>query len=466
MDAGTLLFLLVASVLVCFGGTYPSTSAPILAASLGLFALTRHRAAVFAAPTRGLDAALLTIAAAICLQLVPLPRDVVDTLSPSAAAVGDALVLNSALRSPDAWRPLTLDVKDTLHALATFVSTVLVFWSARGVFTAGGARTFCRRLAWFGGAMSVVALAFRATSPRLLYGVWRPEATNATPFGPYVDRNLFAAWLVMVFLLTAAYVVLELRALPGVRRGFREHVRAAAGSAALPTIVCATVMLTTVALTLSRGAIVGLVSATALILPIVFKRLNISSRGAATAAGVAALVVVAMVPSALVERFQGSLAGSASATARLVIWRETLPIIGDFWFSGTGAGAFEHAMLLYQRSERRVFFNFAHNQYLQVAAEGGVLLGVATLWAVAAFARVAAMRLRCDASQRGWLRLGGSAAVVAVAVHGIWDFPIQMPGNALLFAIAAAIVVAPTPGAHAPVRRHAPRTTPPTRRLA
>ena len=461
---GALLFVLVASVLVAFGGSYPSATSPILVGSVAVFALTYNATRLFSAPTRALDRALLTVAAGITVQLVPLPRALVDALSPAAGPVRDTLALDTIVRSPDGWQPLTLDVDQTLHALATYLSAVLIFWAARGVFTIGGARVFCRRLAWFAAAMSVVALASRATSPRLLYGVWQPEATNATPFGPYVDRNLFAAWLMIAVFLTGSYVILERRK-DAAHRSFRDHLRAAGASAALPMTVCVAIIAATLALTLSRGAIVGFVAGVAVMLPPAFRRLNVSARAAGITVTIASLLIVATAPAALVERFSGSFDASSSPTGRLVIWRETLRIVRDFWFSGTGAGAFEHAMLVYQQSEQAVFFNFAHNQYLQVAAEGGLLIGLGTLWAAAAFARLASSRVRSDASERYWLRLGGAAAVLGVAVHGLWDFPIQMPGNALLFAVAAALVVAPAPKAHRPTRRQAPLKAPLTSRL-
>jgi hypothetical protein len=42
---------------------------------------------------------------------------------------------------------------------------------------------------------------------------------------------------------------------------------------------------------------------------------------------------------------------------------ETPPIIRDFPLTGTGAGTFPTAMLVYQQSDRRLFFNQAHNHY-------------------------------------------------------------------------------------------------------
>ena len=72
-----------------------------------------------------------------------------------------------------------------------------------------------------------------------------------------------------------------------------------------------------------------------------------------------------------------------------MIWRETLPVVRDVWLAGTGAGTYQKAMMVYQQSERTVYFNQPHNHYLQVAAEGGLLLAGAVSLALAAFARIA-----------------------------------------------------------------------------
>ena len=64
---------------------------------------------------------------------------------------------------------------------------------------------------------------------------------------------------------------------------------------------------------------------------------------------------------------------------RLAVWRETWPIVRDFAVTGVGVGAFERAMLVYQESNRLLFFNHAHNEFLQIVAEGGVPLGIGAL---------------------------------------------------------------------------------------
>ena len=48
-------------------------------------------------------------------------------------------------------------------------------------------------------------------------------------------------------------------------------------------------------------------------------------------------------------------------------------MVSDFWITGVGVGAYERAMTVYQRQPHVFYFNHAHNEYLQLLAEGGVV---------------------------------------------------------------------------------------------
>ena len=118
-----------------------------------------------------------------------------------------------------------------------------------------------------------------------------------------------------------------------------------------------------------------------------------------------------------------------------------MPIVRDFWLTGTGAGTYQRAMFVYQRSSRAVYFNQAHNHYLQVAAEGGVLLVGAVILALAAFLRAARARLTADRSGLFWIRAGAACGLGAVALQSVWETGLVMPANAALAALLAALVV-------------------------
>jgi O-antigen ligase len=125
--------------------------------------------------------------------------------------------------------------------------------------------------------------------------------------------------------------------------------------------------------------------------------------------------------------------------------------VRDFWTTGSGLGTFESAMAFYQQADRSVFFNQAHSEYLQLAAEGGLPLLAAAAGAAAAFIRLAASRLRGDATGVFWIRAGAAAGLAAAALQSVWENGLRIPANALLAAILAAIVV------HEPHNHQTPR---------
>ena len=156
----------------------------------------------------------------------------------------------------------------------------------------------------------------------------------------------------------------------------------------------------------------------------------------------AAVVVVCGLAWADIPALRARVAGAPSGVAnRLTIWRETMPIVRDFWLTGTGAGTYQQAMFVYQRSSRAVYLNQAHNHYLQVAAEGGVLLAGAVILALAAFLRAARARLTGDRSGLFWIRAGAACGLGAVALQSVWETGLVMPANSALAALLAAIVV-------------------------
>jgi O-antigen ligase len=126
---------------------------------------------------------------------------------------------------------------------------------------------------------------------------------------------------------------------------------------------------------------------------------------------------------------------------RRVIWHDTWRMAGDFRWTGVGAGAYQRGMLVYQQGSRLFFFNHAHDEYLQLLAEGGVLLAVPAAVALLAAIALMARRLRADHTAIFWLRAGAIAALVAAAVQSVWDTALRTPANGVLFAVVAAVAL-------------------------
>ena len=126
---------------------------------------------------------------------------------------------------------------------------------------------------------------------------------------------------------------------------------------------------------------------------------------------------------------------------RHAIWHDTLAMATDFRWTGVGAGAFQQGMLVYQQAPRQFFFNHAHDEYLQLLAEGGILFAVPAALALVAAIAMLARHLRTDRSAIFWVRAGAIAAIAAAAVQSVWETALRTPANGVLFAVVAAIAL-------------------------
>jgi O-antigen ligase len=162
----------------------------------------------------------------------------------------------------------------------------------------------------------------------------------------------------------------------------------------------------------------------------------------AAAAAVVVVVAAAWINGeGLAQRVQGTL--DTSPIRRVAIWRDTLPIVRDFPVLGTGAGTFPDAMFIYQRADKQVLFNHAHDEYLQLTAEGGIALLLAVVVMIVLLHRVVRARLADDRGPHRWIRIGAYSGLAGIAVQSIWDTGLHQPANLLLAAILAAVAVRP-----------------------
>jgi hypothetical protein len=400
---------------------------------------------------RVLDWALLICLLAVAAQLIPLTPSARGRLSPEAFAVDRVTALDAEPAVRPA-HPLSVDVESTAWALALAAAYLAIFWCARAIVSRGGVRVPLRGVAWLGLALTTVVAVQRATSPSLLYWTWKPMSAGASPYGPFVNRNGLACWLAMAVPLVIGYAMARHHSPRRSKGG------AIPGSSLDPTqlwLAGSAVLMTGALLaSMSRAGILG--GGIGLLAFVLFSRKRLGGRSG-VAWMIAALVAMVVLASAYANL--GSLAMRMTETTeqgewgRLAIWRDTWRMASDFWLTGIGAGAFQHAMLVYQQGSRLFFFNHAHNEYLQILAEGGVLLAAPAAIALLAAVALMARRLRGDRSAMFWIRGGAVAGVIAVAVQSVWDTGLRTPANGVLFAMIAAIALHDPRAAHASTPR-------------
>ena len=130
---------------------------------------------------------------------------------------------------------------------------------------------------------------------------------------------------------------------------------------------------------------------------------------------------------------------------RREIWSATLSMIRDFPVAGVGVGSYQRAMTVYQPAHDFAF-NHAHNEYLQILAEGGVLMGMAVTVGIVAGIVAVAVALRRDRTPTFWMRVGAASSLVAIGVQNFWETGLRMPANAVLCALCLAIAMHDTSG--------------------
>jgi O-antigen ligase len=447
-----LLIALIATSYLLLAGAPMWTQGPIwfVAASAALVA--PRRTFSFPAFTRELDLVLCVVLAGMLIQTVPLPVGIVTAISPDATAVRAATRLSA--RQAD-WIPLSIDEKATLQAASTFALGLVAFWIARGVFsTPGTTRQSCRWIGWMAAAFALVAIVQRTTQPGMLMGVV-PEARNANPMGPFMNRNHFATWMLMASAANIGYLVAHLQ----IHRAYGQRWRVAMTqflrSGALLSSTAALVSVTALLMVLSRSAAVGLGAAAVAGAWLGRARIRRNVTRLPVVLGGAGVIILLL--AAFIDldgwliRIQQSLGtwqGIGEGAGRVTIWRESLPMIRDFWAAGTGAGTYGRAMMHYQQSyywigamQGWAHFNNAHSQYLQFVTEGGLLLVLPSAAALILLARLGLRAIRSDKGEMFWVRVGAASGIAGLAVQAVWEVPLLMPANAILAGTLAGLMV-------------------------
>jgi hypothetical protein len=320
--------------------------------------------------------------------------------------------------------------------------------------------TFVVRVMALGVGLAIFGVVQRAaagTEP-LIYGLWKAPPLS-TPFGPFFNRNHFAGWMIMALPLALGYAVAVLQqsdhpSRPAIGSWLR-WLATPEASRFLVATFAVLAMATALVVTGSRSGIAAFaVSA------IVFGALAMRQAGGAAGrrvalAGLAGLFMAAVAWAGAQSTFARFSLTSVDLPGRVAAWQDTLRITADFIVTGTGLGTYRDAMLVYQTGDRIAIFAHAHNEYLQLLAEGGLLVAVPALAVLAALVVLGRRRLREESAAPAersrptgagldvatWLRIGAAAGLVAIAAQSVVEYSLQRAGNMALAIVLLAILL-------------------------
>mgnify|MGYP001250808942 CR=1 FL=1 len=134
--------------------------------------------------------------------------------------------------------------------------------------------------------------------------------------------------------------------------------------------------------------------------------------------------------------------GSDLEAGRWPIWQIAIEMFSQRPVLGHGWGSFEHLAPAYREVPSGLYYTHAHSEYLEVAAEAGIVGLMLVAWLIFLFARrlLITLALPLTPLQRTTVVALG-IAITSVLLHSTADFGLRIPGVALAFVYVVALFV-------------------------
>ena len=325
----------------------------------------------------------------------------------------------------------------------TLSMLILFFLAAQAFRTLSDWRTF----AWF-----IMLLSFFVAGLGILQHLtfngklywFREMRYGGVPFGPFVNRNHFAGFVELVLPMSLVPLLAG--------RVRRERV--------VIVSILAVIPLSALLLSASRGGIISLgAELTFLLLVLLLRRAHGRQL---YAGGIVLLMAFGLVSwlgvNQILSRFSTLETLEVSETKRASMRRGAWNIFLDHPVLGTGLGTLQQVYPPYETLYDGKIVNHAHNDYLEILAETGILGGLCCAWFLAGLFTGTLRHVESEGNSfANTLRLCGLTACCGLLVHSLVDFNLHIPSNLLLFLLMSLLATAEIPPS-GPARHHRKRS--------
>jgi O-antigen ligase len=284
-------------------------------------------------------------------------------------------------------------------------------------------RTLVFSLSVFGFVLAVFAIVQGFSGTLKIYGFRSTSSLSASIFGPYANHNHYAGLMEMLVPLAAASAILE----SGAKRSL--------------LVFGAVIMAVSIVFSRSRGGMIAL-ACCFLFVCVLLLRTQRRRRGL-IAAFVVCMLFATLVLLLGTDRIFDRLLETQDQY-RFRIYGDSLRMIVEKPILGYGSGTFQYVYPQFQSFWTNLLVNHAHNDYLELLIEYGILGAALFLWMIVAVIRVGFCKLKAgENDEGGLLSFAAMAGIVAMLVHSLFDFNLHIPANAALFFVLCAAVAAP-----------------------
>lgn len=416
-----LLFVIPIFAVLLYGGTDVSALIPLsllTATFAGIWIVRMWRSGVLALNTNTIQLPLIALFTLGVIQLLPLG-------DPGAAADSLSASVSHSLSMEPYWTQIFLvrlvGYLLFFAAALTFIDSESRYKKAIGVIIT------------FGALLAFVGILQKLATPDAIYGMIRHS--GAIPFGPYINSHHFAALMVLISGVAIAQLL---------GNGVTRQTKLLIGMAAV-------IMAIAVPFTGSRGGVIAYIAMLAVAVSAWFYRGGERKSLIPILGGGVALLLV--VVSSLVylggesSMLRGIGLGSPSddiSSGRFHFWSVAWKIFLANPILGTGLDSFGAAFTKFDTQSGSFRIEQAHNDYLQILSDGGLVGFAIVLAFVVLLVWKALERIRTE--ENDLIRttvIGCLAGCVGILVHSLVDFPLRTAGNAFFFLLVIAVMMAP-----------------------
>ncbi len=204
-------------------------------------------------------------------------------------------------------------------------------------------------------------------------------------------------------------------------------------------------MLVALCLSLSRGAWIGAFVAVefALMLSLVRKKMSRFKIGILAFGLLLAAGITILGSNPVIDRIQ-TLKNpvNTEVTGRIEVWGGCADLIKKFPLLGAGLGSFPWSFTEVRPAGVIGRWREAHNDWLQIVTELGLPVLLPLLWGLTALFRTGLLSFRTTSSRLcAGAVLGALGGIVAILVHSVSDFNIQITSNGIVFACLAGLAM-------------------------
>lgn len=376
------------------------------------------------------------------LQLLPLPPFLLRLVSPVTANHISQLTLTGQLTG---FHPISMVPYETLIFGFRFLVYALFFLALLHVQFKKKEMISIFKVLVLSSLLQVILGLLKYIHGNKYFFLFFHELKANDPLEKYLtgtlgNPNHFAFYLGMVLPLFLALLFLKLRFLE-VGKSLREKIIAAVDKNKLLLLYAAVPVLlgTGIILTGSRAGIITMV-----LCFLIFGQLAVYLKQGKSIRQKLTFFFIVITAAVLFIGVQTTvnkfLSTSFESSGRFLRWPATLTMSKDFLILGAGFGTYRYSYFLYDPDEAGNWSTHAHNDYLEILAEGGII-GSMLFFLLIGLIIYSIIRM-------WWARghpeikvlgIGIITSLFAVVFHSFFDFSLRIPANVFIFVLVLAL---------------------------